>query len=219
MLGLGALLADVGKMRVPTELLEAPRSLTGEEVAVVRDHVRHSVEIMREMRGIDPAAVEMVECHHERHDGSGYPRGLAAGDIPLFGRMAAVVDTFDAITSERPYATAISPHDAIRKLYEWRGHAFQEELVEQFIQMLGVYPVGTLVELTTGEVGVIIGQNRVRRLRPKVMLLLDAEKAPLEINPIRDLLAETHDEAGLEIAVASTLEPGAYDLDPADFYL
>ncbi len=218
-LGLGALLADVGKMRVPTELLEAPRSLTGEEVAVVRDHVRHSVEIMREMRGIDPAAVEMVECHHERHDGSGYPRGLAAGDIPLFGRMAAVVDTFDAITSERPYATAISPHDAIRKLYEWRGHAFQEELVEQFIQMLGVYPVGTLVELTTGEVGVIIGQNRVRRLRPKVMLLLDAEKAPLEINPIRDLLAETHDEAGLEIAVASTLEPGAYDLDPADFYL
>jgi hypothetical protein len=133
--------------------------------------------------------------------------------------MAAIVDCFDAITSDRPYATAISPHEAVRRLYDWRGHAFQDELVEQFIQVLGVYPVGTLVQLSNGEVGVVIGQNRVRRLRPKVMLLLAPDKTPLEINPIRDLISDTHDNDGAEIAIQGVLEPGTYGLDPSDFYL
>jgi len=218
-IGLGALLADVGKMCVPTELLSAPRPLVGEEVETVRGHVAHSVRLMREMRGIDPRAIELAATHHERHDGGGYPDGLEAGEIPLFGRIVGIVDCFDAMTSDRPYARAISPHGAIRELYDLRGKAFQDELVEQFIQMLGVYPVGTLVELTTGEVGVVIGQNRVRRLRPKVMLLLAADKTPLEINPIRDLITEGYDDAGAEIGILRTLEPGSHGLDPADFYL
>jgi HD-GYP domain-containing protein (c-di-GMP phosphodiesterase class II) len=218
-LGLGALLADVGKMRIPSELLDAPRVLTEAEVAIVREHVAHSVAIVHEMRGIDPEALKLVATHHERHDGTGYPNGLSGDDVPLFGRMAAIVDCFDAITSDRPYATAISPHEAVRRLYDWRGHAFQDELVEQFIQVLGVYPVGTLVQLSNGEVGVVIGQNRVRRLRPKVMLLLAPDKTPLEINPIRDLISDTHDNDGAEIAIQGVLEPGTYGLDPSDFYL
>jgi HD-GYP domain-containing protein (c-di-GMP phosphodiesterase class II) len=218
-LGLGALLAVVGKMRLLSELLDAPRVLTEAEVAIVREHVAHSVAIVHEMRGIDPEALKLVATHHERHDGTGYPNGLSGDDVPLFGRMAAIVDCFDAITSDRPYATAISPHEAVRRLYDWRGHAFQDELVEQFIQVLGVYPVGTLVQLSNGEVGVVIGQNRVRRLRPKVMLLLAPDKTPLEINPIRDLISDTHDNDGAEIAIQGVLEPGTYGLDPSDFYL
>jgi hypothetical protein len=107
----------------------------------------------------------------------------------------------------------------MQQLYECRDSTFKGELVERFIQMLGAYPVGALVELSTGEVGIVIGQNRLRRLRPKVMLVLDAEKKSLQVNPIRDLLSETTAEDGSELTVLTTLSPGAYGISPKDYFL
>ena len=218
-LGIGALMFDVGKRKVRDELLSKPDALTPEEFEEVKKHVGYSLEIMRETRGILQPAIDAAASHHERFDGSGYPQGLKGGEIPLLARMAGIVDFFDAVTSERAHATAMSPHAAIRYLYELRNTQFQDELIEQFIQTLGVYPVGTLVELSNGEVGIVIGQNQVRRLRPKIILVLDADKQPLEITPVRDLMMEEQDESGTELTISATLEPGTYGIQPDEFYL
>ena len=218
-LGLGALLADVGKMNVPSEILSAPRPLTDQELAEVRKHVDYGLDIVNGMPGVPPHAVTAVATHHERFDGSGYPKRLGGGDIPLFERIVALVDCFDAITSDRPYAEGMSPHKAIRELYDLRGTCFQDELVEQFIQTLGIYPVGTMVELSTGQVGIVIGQNRVRRLRPRVVIVLDEEKRHLKTTSVVDLLHQTTTEDGREITIKRSLEPGAYGVEPEEFYL
>lgn len=218
-LALGALMFDMGKMKLPEELLSKPGRLTDEEFALMKKHVEFSVEIMRETKGVSEHAIDMAATHHERFDGSGYPNGASGGEIPLLGRVAGIVDFFDAITSDRPYAPARSPHEAIRNLYELRNTAFQDELIEQFIQTLGAYPVGTLVELSNGEAGIVIGQNRVRRLRPKVMVVLDSNKKPLEIAPTRDLIVETTADDGRPLDIVKALEPGAYGIDPDEFYL
>lgn len=218
-LALGALMFDMGKMKLPEELLSKPEALTDDEFTLMKKHVGFSVEIMRETKGVSEYSIEMAATHHERFDGSGYPNGTSGGDIPLLGRVAGIVDFFDAVTSERPYAQARSPHEAIRDLYALRNTAFQDELIEQFIQTLGAYPVGTLVELSNGEAGIVIGQNRVRRLRPKVMVVLNSNKKPLQIAPTRDLMVETTADDGSALDIVKALEPGAYGIDPDEFYL
>jgi hypothetical protein len=106
----------------------------------------------------------------------------------------------------------------VRRLYAWRGTLFQTELIEQFIQTLGTYPTGSIVELSTGEVGIVIGQNRIRRLRPKLMLVLDKDKERLEVAPILDLLEITEDENGRPLEIYRVLEPDAFGIHPRDFY-
>ncbi len=218
-LALGALMFDMGKMKLPEELLSKPAALSEDEFKLIQKHVEFSVEIMRETKGMSEHAIEMAATHHERFDGSGYPNGSSGGEIPLMGRVAGIVDFFDAVTSDRPYAAAKSPHEAIRDLYALRNTAFQDELIEQFIQTLGAYPVGTLVELSNGEAGIVIGQNQVRRLRPKVMVVLDSNKTPLQMAPTRDLMVETTADDGSSLDIVRALEPGAYGIDPDEFYL
>jgi HD-GYP domain-containing protein (c-di-GMP phosphodiesterase class II) len=218
-LGLGGLMADIGKMKVPDALLRRDGPLNPAEFEVVKRHVNYSVEIMGASRDMAPNAIAIVAAHHERFDGTGYPDKLSAGQIPMHARMAAIVDTFDAVTSDRAHAKALAPHDAIALLYEQRNKGFQDELIEQFIQTLGPYPVGTLIEFDTGEVGIVIEQNRVRRLRPKVVLLLDASKRPIKSTPTLNLMSETHNEDGQAINILHSLTPGAYDIDPEEFYL
>ena len=161
----------------------------------------------------------MIQHHHERHDGSGYPKGLAGADIPVFGRVAGLIDCFDAMTTKRPYAPARSAYDAVRELNSLSGTAFQRELVEQFVQAVGMFPTGSLVELNTGEVALVIEQNRVRRLRPKLMLLLNADKTPVSRHALMDLKAKPaggdEDEARW---ILRGLEPGAFGLDPKDYF-
>jgi HD-GYP domain-containing protein (c-di-GMP phosphodiesterase class II) len=218
-LAIGTLLLDVGKVKLPEGLLTKPGRLTADELREIHKHVDYSVKIMTETKGISAKAIEMAYSHHERHDGSGYPRGIKGTEIPLFGRIAAVVDCYDAMTSDRAYSKAIAPHQAIRLLYEWRNKDFQEEIVEQFIQCLGVYPTGSLVELSTGQVGVVLSQNRVRHLRPRIILILDEDKIAYEAFPVVDLIKETEDKDGNPLEVDKVLEPHAYGIDPATMYI
>ena len=215
----GTLLFDIGKMKLPEELLDKPGRLTDEEFTLMQAHVTHSVELMADTKGIGPVSIEVAYSHHERHNGSGYPRGLTSEQTSVYGKIAAIVDCYDAITSDRPYSVAVSPHEAIRSLYEWRNIDFQEEVVEQFIQCLGVYPTGTLVELNTGQVGIVLSQNRVRRLRPKVMLVLNADKHAYDIAPTVDLMVETVDSQGHMLEIARSLDPGSYGIDPTAYFL
>jgi hypothetical protein len=138
---------------------------------------------------------------------------LVGDQIPIFARIAAIVDCYDAITSHRNYAEALPPSIAIKMMYEWRDIDFQAELVEEFIQAVGIYPAGTLVELSSGQVGVVLSEYRTRRLRPKIMVLLDADKNPLTELLTINLLEVTETDMGQPLNIVNSLEPDAYGID------
>ena len=164
------------------------------------------------------AVIDMIASHHERFNGSGYPQAIKGTQIPLYARIAAIADCYDAITSQRVYAKPITHALAIKQMYEWRGYDFQPELIEAFIQAVGVYPTGTLVELTSGEVGIVIKENPGKRLRPQVLVILDPDKQQRVKFIEMDLAAAT--EAGSQnVEIAKTLEPGAFGLDPETLYI
>lgn len=212
-LALGTLLSEVGKTRIPRQLLMKPGALTVEEFAEVRKHVGHGVEILQQCRGVSETAISVVQFHHERMDGSGYPYGLAGADIPLLARIAGIVDTYDAVTSPRPYAPARSSTEAVSILYEQRDRAFQGQLIEQFIQAVGVYPTGTLIQLSTSEVGVVISQNTARRLRPVIMLVTDHEQNLLSRPEVVDLMNIEHDSVGNALSISRSLKSGDFGID------
>lgn len=218
-LGLGGLMLDIGKSGLPLPLLHKRSRLSDGEFQAVRGHVALGVQMVRQMEGVPRRVIEMVQGHHERFDGSGYPVGVKGKEIPTFCRMAAIVDTFDAITSERPYAAPLSCHEALRRLYDWRDRQFHAGLVEQFIECLGIYPVGTIVELNTGEVAIVLAQNRFRHLRPRLVLILDRDKQPYGTMDVLDLIDEVVDDEGQTVEIARALEPGMYGINPRDFYL
>ena len=213
-LALSGLLADVGKSMLPKELLDAPRRLGSDELKTIRAHVDHGVRILAKHGGLPKQLLRTVATHHERWDGSGYPVGLTGTETPIFGRVLGLVDCYEAMTSPRPYRRALTPHDAIGELYEDRGSLFQPELVEQFIQACGIFPTGSLVELNSGEVAVVIGLNGTRRLRPKLMLLLDADKRNLDEFISIDLSVERP-----ELFIRQGLPPGAYGVSTDDLFL
>jgi len=212
-LAIGCMLMDVGKLRVDPQLLTAARPLSEEEADSMREHVAHGVQIVRESGMMNQDVLDIVAHHHERFDGSGYPQGMAGDEIPAFARIAAIVDTYDAMTSQRSHASAVSPSNAIKMLYRSRNIEFQAELVEVFIQAVGIYPAGTIVELTTGEVGVVVSEYRTRRLKPKIMMVLDARKYKLREPRMVDLSEENDDPNAPPVAIARSLEPGSHDID------
>ncbi len=218
-LAVGTLLFDIGKLQLPEDLLKKPGRLTDKEYSLIRRHVEFGSQMVSEMKGTNKEIVSIVQHHHERHNGSGYPRGIPGNKIPVNGRIAALVDCYDAITSERAYSHAISSYDAVQMIYEWRDKDFQIDMVEQFIQCIGLYPTGTIVELSTGEVGLVLSQNRVRRLSPKIMMVLDSNKIAYDINPTLDLIDAPEDDEGKVIEIKRPLAPDAYGINAADFYL
>ena len=188
LLGLAGMLLNVGKIRLPDSILQKKEALTAEEYALVKAHVMHSVELIRAAPGLSKSLEDIVIQHHERLDGSGYPQGLRGRQISVDGAIAGLVDSYSALTSVRPYAEQVSPSAALNTLYNVRGTLFSELLVEKFIQCIGIYPVGSTVELNTGEIGIVIAQNLVRRLQPRIMVVLDASRKPTRPQVILDLV-------------------------------
>lgn len=219
-LAIGALLLDIGKTKIPESLTMKEETLTDEEKAILRVHVDYGVEIANVIPGLGDDVIAMIQTHHERHDGSGYPAKLSGMDIPVFGRIAGLADCYDAMTTNRAYAPAMSAYDAIRELNLSAGMQFQREMVEQFVQALGMFPTGSLVEINTGEVGIVIEQNRVRRLRPQLMLLLDADKEPLKSHKTMNL-RKLPEDAGNPKArwITQGFEAGAFGIDPKDYFM
>lgn len=200
-------------------LTDKTTDLSREERALVEKHVTHSLTILRVTRDIPPEVLEVVAQHHERHDGSGYLRGLKANQICPFARIAGIADTFDAITASRPHCPPISTNEAMQCLYSWKGKTFHEGVVYQFIQSIGLFPVGTLCELNSGEVGIVIAQNRIRRLKPRLMLLLDGQKTPMTAPLILDLIADPVGPGGIPYRIIKDLPAGSHGIDAKEFYL
>jgi len=209
LLAMGLLLMDIGKMKIPKALLTKSAPLTEAETLVMRKHVAFSVEILRRTEGIDEHIINIALTHHERYDGSGYPNGLIGMQTPAYGRMAAIIDSYDAMITTTPFREAIPEHKALQNIYNLRGKAFQQELVELFMQCMGVYPTGSLVELSSGAVGAILAQNTQQKLKPKVLLLLDEKKRPYRKGRVFDLSMQ--DKTPLHIA--KSLENNAYGVD------
>lgn len=213
LLATGAFLYDVGKLKLPQEMLAQPRQFSPVEFKIMKRHVPEGVELLTRGHGANPLIIAMAQHHHERFNGSGYPTKLSGEHIPLFARIAAIVDCFAAITSHRSHATALSPYHAALKLYEWRGIDFDPKLVEQLIQVIGVYPIGTLVELTNGEVAVVIAHNRAQRLRPIVALLLDGTGQAYAKAKIVDLSHAQKNSDGSVLGIRKALVEGSHQID------
>lgn len=214
-LATGALLLDIGMGAVPPDMINQEGPLDEVGRAFVERHVSEGVERLRQSGLDDPIILDMVRNHHEHADGSGYPDHKTNDAIPLPGKIAGLVDAYDAMISERPYRAALSRADALQQLVRQRNGKHDADLVEQFVRCLGVYPVGTLVELNTGEVGVVMSQNPSQRLRPRVMMLTNASKQ-LRAHFIPVNLVDTEVQPALaQVHIARSLPPGSYGLDPA----
>jgi HD-GYP domain-containing protein (c-di-GMP phosphodiesterase class II) len=219
-LSTGALLMDVGKAVLPDALLMRDGALDDAEWSTVRAHVHSGLEVVAGSGITGDAVQSIVATHHERDDGSGYPHGLAGAQIPLLGRIAGIVDSFDAMTNDRPYRKALAQHAALQQLYLARDTLFQAELVEQFMSCLGVYPTGSLVELNTGEVAVVMAQNQARRLRPRIMVLTGPDKVFDAKLPTFDLMMQASvSESGEPSFIVRALERDAYGLDLTSLFL
>lgn len=219
LLGMVGLLQDVGMTAVPEEVVTKKGPLSKVELMVCRSHIAHSVAILKDTPGLPPELPALAALHHERYDGSGYEKGLKGGQIGLFGSIAGLVDCFDAMIHARPYGEVYSPSNALNYLYNTRNTLFDGPLVEQFVQCIGIFPVGALVELNSGEVGIVIAQNMVRRLLPRVMVVLDAKGNPLRPQVILDLAQEPKASPGVPYRIKRTLEQGSVNIDPSEFFL
>jgi len=175
---LGGLLLDIGKSEIPITIMAKSQALTEVEFGMLRKHVDHAQGMVRMMANVPDRVVEMVSSHHERFDGSGYPQQQQGAEIPLFARIAGIVDTFDAMTQERHYAPAVSAHTALRYLNGQRHAKFDDALLQEFIHAMGIYPTGTWVELLDGSVGIVCAQDTGWPLTPSVAVMLDRNGLP-----------------------------------------
>lgn len=216
-LGLAGMLLDVGMTELPDDAVAAFNSEDAVDSGLIETHVMHSVELIRSARGLPPRVDEVVALHHERHDGEGYPYGLSGDQISMDGAIAALVDSYSRLTSTRPHAGQLSPSAALNVLHKQGGQAFDEKLVEQFIQCIGVYPVGGAVELNTGELAIVIAHNPRRRLQPRVSVVLDAQGNPLRPQKMLDLMKEPRTPDDEPYRIRKALPKDGLSIDPNDF--
>ena len=211
--GLGCLLMDVGKTQLPLTLLLKPGPLDEKEWKLARSHVDLAGGIIRGMDGMTPRVMELVQSHHERFDGSGYPDKLKGHAIPVFAKIAGIVDTYDALVSFRPYAGERPPHEAMRYIYGLRGTLFQDEVVVKFMQVVGAFPTGSVVELNTGAVGVVLAQNP-QRLRPRLALVTDEAKRRMSTPAVVDMMYDSPWSDTGKFWIDRCLQNGAYGIEP-----
>ncbi len=217
-LAIGCAMCDVGMTELSTALLEQPHDLDEKQQRIIRAHPRLGAELVAESGNVDYEILSIIENHHERMDGSGYPLGLKGAQIPLLARIAGIADTYDAMITPRPYAAARTSHEAAQELLDSKGQSFQDALVEQFIQAIGLFPTGTLVELNTGEIAIVVKQNETRRLKPEIVVVLDAEKQRKDILDLVDLALQNTERDG-ERWIARELLPGSYDVNSEDYFI
>ncbi|WP_293760730.1 HD-GYP domain-containing protein [uncultured Aquitalea sp.] len=213
--GIGGMLHDIGKMKVPDTILNKPGKLTEQEFAVMKCHVVESKRILLSTSGISDTAVKVAAQHHERHDGSGYPEGLKGEEISQLGQMAAIVDVYDALTSDRCYHKGMPPTDALRKIFEWSKFHFNPSLVQAFMRCIGIYPVGTLVRLESGRLGVVIEQNDNNLVSPKVKVFFSSKSNTYIPPEIVDLSRGVGAGGGDKIVKHE--QPEKWRLDPLRF--
>jgi HD-GYP domain-containing protein (c-di-GMP phosphodiesterase class II) len=215
--GVGAMLHDVGKMIVSQALLNKEDKLTEEELGMMRKHVEYSRMLLEQTHGISETAITMAAQHHERFDGTGYPLGLKGEEISYYARGLAIADVYDAMTSKRCYQDNFLPTEVLKKLYEWSSYHYDRNLVEQFIRCVGIYPVGTLVRLESGLVGVVFQHGEKSLLYPIVRIVYNAKYGSFVRVPYDLDLSQPSKKSG-EDRIVSYESPEKFGIKP-EMYL
>ena len=185
--GLAGLMHDIGKAMIPMEILNKPGKLTVAEFEIVKQHPREGHSLLLTGQDVDPMVLDVCLNHHEKVDGSGYPAGLKAADISLFAKMGAVCDVYDAITSNRPYKTGWDPAESLRRMAEWAKGHFDIQVFQAFVKSLGIYPIGSLVQLSSGRLGVVVEQTGKSLTTPSVKVFFSTKSNMRLVPEIIDL--------------------------------
>jgi HD-GYP domain-containing protein (c-di-GMP phosphodiesterase class II) len=180
--GLAGLLHDLGKAAMPMDVLNKPGKLTDAEFAIIKTHPEKGHGLLHGGKDVDPMVLDVCLHHHEKMDGSGYPKGLKGDEISLFAKMGAVCDVYDAITSNRPYKTGWDPAESLRKMAEWSNGHFDGKVFQAFVKSLGIYPIGSLVQLSSGRLGVVVEQTSKSLTTPCVKVFFST-KSNMRIVP------------------------------------
>ncbi|WP_094707043.1 HD-GYP domain-containing protein [Hahella sp. CCB-MM4] len=217
----GLLLSQIGKARLSDDLLRDNHYLTAEEFREYKTYVDEGVAILKSDAAIPPQVVTIVEYHRERHNGSGFPKGVNGDKIPLLAKIAGIVDYYQEMIEPRPGVEPMKPSEAVARLYQVRNIEFQEDLIERFINAIGVYPTGTMVELSNHQIGVVLANNPERKLWPTVMVLMDEHERPLKKGKVVNLREYNDKKKRQEdyLQVSRSLPFGAYDINPAEYVL
>jgi len=214
--GIGAMLHDIGKIKVPLEIINKRGTLSDEEIKLVREHVRFGCAMLEETSGISETSILVAAEHHERVDGMGYPNGLSGDDISRYGKAAAIIDVYDSMTSNRSYRNRIPATDALGKLFEWSKLNFDGRLVQEFVRCIGIYPIGSLVYLESGLLAVVISHGIKSLLHPIIRVIFDTKKNSY-IRPYDIDLAQESDESGGDMII-SYASPDQWNVTP-EIYL
>ena len=209
------LLHDVGKIQVPLDILNKPGKFTDAEYTIMKAHTTYGRKMLIGQSGFYEGAVDVAYSHHERLDGQGYPRGVDSSQIPYFAKIVAVADTYDAITSDRCYKEGLSSLKAFEILHNNCDTCYEKNLVEHFIKLMGVYAPGCIVELNTGDIGIVISTNKTKRLLPKVLILRNKEGFYKQ-QRMFDLYTLENKESN-EYKVKEAYADGSFDIKLSDF--
>lgn len=218
-LGMGGLLMDVGQTQLPIEIQKKTGRLNAAEHEIFKRHVSYGEISVATTPEISEAILAIVAQHHERENGSGYPRGLFANQLHPYAKMAAVIDSYENLIEPARDMPAFRPFEALQELKANSMGGLNSTLVEQFCQFIGVFPIGSLVELNTGEVAIVLAHNRTQRFRPKIMIILDAKKKPYQSPLQLDLRLSETNAAGIEYEIKRDLPLGAFGIDVSRYYL
>lgn len=211
-IGICGMLHDVGKIKIPDEILNKPGELTPEEFKVMQSHAAEGRKLLMGNQAITAATVDVAYAHHERLDGRGYPRGLDAARIPYFAKIVAVADSYDAINSDRVYRKGKPSLESLRILFDAINTHFDEDIVACFIRLIGIYPPGEIVELNSGEIGIIIGCQPDSKLKPRILRVLDNEQRPCT-ETIIDLANGAQQPNGVPYRIKEVHPTGAFGVN------
>ncbi len=215
-IGICGLLHDVGKMKIPKEILLKQGSLTEEEIKIMQKHPIYGKKLLISKSGIYPGAVDVAYCHHERLDGSGYPRGITAERIPYNAKIISIIEAYDSMISDKPYSQGMTTLDACRHIYQCKNTLFDKNILGHFIHFIGIYAPGSLVEMNTGEVGIIIEVSNDDGIKPKILLVLGSDKQAKN-ERIIDLQKGDMNYSNTPYVIKKSLSHGAYGIHIEDY--
>lgn len=218
-LGIGALLHDIGEIKLPLGLFWKSAPYNKAELSKVHKHTDYGVEIIKNTQGLDPVVLDIVRDHHERLNCSGFPRQAGGNEISYNAMLVSIVDVYDCVTMGYEGKPVISCTDALKSMYDWRNELFQDELIEHFIQCLGIYPIGSVVRLNSGEVGIIVTFDSSSRLAPRVMLLLDKDGNFFDIPKMLDLSRFKDADDKYLYEINKVVNPEEYGIDIKQYIL